>query len=75
MALARGQRDVDLVSRAIGSRKRQKERVYLKSQEIFENPNTGKSWHDDRSQRDHFWRPTLTRLGIPLRRPYQIRHT
>jgi integrase len=68
-------RDVDLVSRAVGALNRQKKHTFHKSEDIFENPNTAKPWHDDRSQRDHFWRPTLKRLGIRMRRPYQTRHT
>ncbi len=42
---------------------------------IFENPGTDRSWHDERSQRDTFWRPALRRAGIRWRRPYQTRHT
>jgi integrase len=49
--------------------------TYLKTPEIFENPVTHKPWHDDRSQRDHYWQPALKRLGIRMRRPYQTRHT
>jgi hypothetical protein len=35
-----------------------------------ENPNTGEPWHDERSQRDTFWAPTLKGLGIRSRRAY-----
>ena len=36
---------------------------------------TSKPLHDERSQRDHFWTPTLRKLGIRHRRAYQTRHT
>ncbi|AMO94533.1 phage integrase family protein [Collimonas fungivorans] len=68
-------RDVDLVDRAIAVLQAQKSFTYMKSAEIFENPVTEKPWHDERSQRDHYWKPTLKRLGIRTRRAYQTRHT
>lgn len=45
------------------------------SADVFRNPVTGKPWHDERSQRDHYWRPSLKRLGIRWRRAYATRHT
>ena len=36
---------------------------------------TNRAWHDERSQRDHYWRPALRRTGIRWRRPYNTRHT
>ena len=36
---------------------------------------TGRPWHDERSQRDTFWRPALRVCGIRWRRAYQTRHT
>lgn len=45
------------------------------SPDVFQNPNTGQPWHDDRSQRDHYWTPTLRKLGIRTRRAYCTRHT
>jgi integrase len=71
-------REVDLVERAIKVLINQKQYTYKKSedtQEIFWNPNTERPWHDERSQRDHYWQPSLKRLGIRMRRPYQTRHT
>jgi len=49
--------------------------TFLADGEIFQNPVTGRSWHDERSQRDHYWKPALRRLGIRQRRAYQTRHT
>ena len=75
-------RDVELVDRALAVLQRQKPITFMKmlrvddqSPTIFQNPNTGKSWHDERSQRDHYWQPALRALGIRSRRPYQTRHT
>jgi integrase len=68
-------RDVDLVERAVEVLQAQKPHTFMKSGEIFENPVTGAPWHDERSQRDHYWQPTLKRLGIRMRRSYQTRHT
>lgn len=42
---------------------------------IFSNPVTGRPWHDERSQRDHYWTPALQALGIRHRRAYCTRHT
>ncbi len=68
-------RDVDLVDRAINALQAQKAFTYLKSAEVFENPVTGRPRHDERSQRDHYWKPSLENLGIRARRTYQTRHT
>lgn len=45
------------------------------SPDIFQNPITGKAWHDERSQRDTFWRPSLRRTGVRYRTAYATRHT
>jgi len=42
---------------------------------IFSSPTTKRPWHDERSQRDHYWTPALAKLGIRKRRAYQTRHT
>ena len=43
--------------------------------DIFQNPVTRQPWHDERSQREHYWTPTLKRLKIRRRRAYCTRHT
>lgn len=43
--------------------------------DIFMNPVTGRHWHDERSQREHYWTPSLKRLKIRRRRAYCTRHT
>jgi len=75
------ERDVDMVARAVEALAAMKPYTYMNKMEdgsaacIFENPVTGKPWHDERSQRDHYWKPTLKRLGIRHRRAYSTRHT
>lgn len=43
--------------------------------DIFQHPVTKRPWHDERSQRDTYWRPTLKRCGIRWRSAYSTRHT
>lgn len=77
-------RDVDLVSRALDALTAMKPWTMVGSTDpadqqlgrcIFQNPVTNRAWHDERSQRDHYWTPTLMKLGIRRRRAYQTRHT
>lgn len=74
-------RDVDLVPLAMTALQSMKPFTFLKRDDdgrpadVFENPVTGRPWHDERSQRDHYWAPTLKRLGIRGRRAYCTRHT
>lgn len=75
------EREVDLVAKAMEAVELMKQYTFLKKNEageeadIFENPVTGRAWHDERSQRDHYWYPSLKRLGIRKRRSYATRHT
>lgn len=69
------EREVDLTAPALNALARVRPFTFMKSADIFENPVTGKPWHDERSQRDHYWTPTLKRLGIRHRRAYNTRHT
>jgi integrase len=78
-------RDVDLLPQALEALKAmrpitsmlrvKREKDEDTSADIFRNPVTRKAWHDERSQRDHYWRPSLKRLGIRWRRAYATRHT
>lgn len=70
-------RDVDLVTRAVAALQVMKPWTFMGGQDaaIFQNPVTNRPWHDERSQRDHYWMPSLRRLGIRRRRAYQTRHT
>jgi integrase len=75
------ERDVDLVGRALEALAAMKAYTFLKKNKdgdpvnVFENPVTARPWHDERSQRDHYWTPALKRLGIRHRRAYNTRHT
>ena len=66
---------MDLSPRALAALTRMKKHTLMKGAEIFQNPVTQKSWHDDRSQREHYWNPALRRTGIRRRRAYSTRHT
>ena len=74
-------RDVYLVEEARRALAIMKPYTFLKSlgaervSRIFESPVTNAPWHDERSQRDTFWAPTLKALGIRSRRAYCTRHT
>lgn len=75
------ERDVDLVGPALEALATMKPYTFMKRTEdgepvdLFENPVTGRAWHSEGSQRDHYWTPTLKRLGIRHRRAYNTRHT
>jgi integrase len=75
------ERLVDLVPQAMAALQVMKAYTFMKRTEegepvdIFENPVVGRRWHDERSQRDHYWKPTLRALGIRERRAYCTRHT
>lgn len=70
-------REFDLVSRALAAIQSMKVWTAMggPTAEIFQNIETSKPLHDERSQRDHFWTPTLRKTGIRHRRAYQTRHT
>lgn len=68
------ERDVDLLPQAVEALTLLEPHT-APSGDVFQNPVTGRPWHDERSQRDHYWKPTLKRLGIRPRRAYCTRHT
>lgn len=68
-------RYVELNARAKAALKRQKLHTHLKSNYVFLNPITGKTWSDQRSQSQVYWTPTLKKLELHHRTPYQTRHT
>lgn len=70
-------RIVQLSSRAMAAIKAQKQHTFLadKGGWVFLDPRSGERWADDWTPREMYWRPTLTRLGIRYRSPYQTRHT
>ena len=54
---------------------RQKKHTYLAGGRIFNDPRYDQPWIDERAFRRSFWAPTLKRLGLHYRRPYNCRHT
>jgi len=75
-------REVELTEQAMAALETMKPHTFTDSSGsengsnyIFQNPITGKPWHDERSQRDHYWKPALKALGIRWRRAYNTRHT
>jgi integrase len=68
-------REVLLTPQAMEALTAMRPYTQMKAGDIFEHPALGAPWHDDRAQRDTFWKPTLARLGIRARRPYTTRHT
>lgn len=69
-------RDVELVDRVLAALRRQKKLTFMRSHGfIFENPLTERPFHDERSQRDTYWKPSLKRVGLRYRSPYHTRHT
>lgn len=68
-------RDVILNSRALAALKRQKAHTFLAGGPVWLDPRYGEPWIDERAFRRSYWTPTLKRLGIRYRRPYNMRHT
>ena len=68
-------RTIKLNSRATDALQRQRAHTQLAGGAVFNDPRFGKPWVDERAFRRSFWTPTLKRLGIRYRRPYNMRHT
>ena len=69
-------RHVALNSRAMAALKAMKAHTFmLPGGWVFVDPRSGDRWADDEGPRENFWRPTLRRLGIRYRSPYETRHT
>jgi integrase len=68
-------RTVKLNSRALGAIQRQRQHTQMAGQEVFQDPRYSTPWVDERAFRRSYWTPTLKRLGIRYRRPYNMRHT
>lgn len=56
---------VDLVAHAVAALLAMKPWTSMGGMEavIFQNPVTNKAWHDEHSQCDHYWTPSLRRLA------------
>ena len=62
-----------LNSRALAAIKRQAKHTRMTGEHIFMDPRYSKHWTDERAFRRSFWAPTLKRLGIGYRVPYNTR--
>ena len=68
-------RAVKLNSRSLQALQRQRQFTRVAGGPAFQDPRYGTPWVDERAFRRSFWTPTLKRLGIRYRRPYNMRHT
>jgi integrase len=67
-------RMVFLNSRAMDAIKAQKAHTFIAGEHVFHDPRDGKRWGGEPKFR-WFWLPTLKRLGIRHRPPYNTRHS
>lgn len=68
-------RDVLLNSRALAALTRQRKHTQVAGAHVWLDPRYGTPWLEERAFRRSYWTPTLKRLGIRYRRPYNMRHT
>lgn len=68
-------RRVKLNSLALAAIVAQKAHTLLAGGHVFHDPRYGERWADERAFRRSYWSPTLKRLGIRYRQPYNTRHT
>lgn len=68
-------RDVLLNSRAAAALQRQRAASQVAGAHVWLDPRYGTPWTEERAFRRTYWTPTLKRLGIRYRRPYNMRHT
>lgn len=69
------ERLVHLNSRAHAAIHKQLEHTGNIGQDVFNDPRYETPWNDERAFRRSYWVPTLKKLGIRYRRPYNMRHT
>ncbi len=67
-------RTVHLNSRAFDALMRQRKQTQVTGSGVFSDPRYFAEWSDERAFRRSYWTPTLKRLGIRYRRPYNMRH-
>jgi integrase len=68
-------RDIKLNTRALAAFTRQAKHTRITGEHVFQDPRYGTHWKDERAFRRSYWAPTLKRLGIRYRVPYNTRHT
>lgn len=68
-------RTVHLNSRAFEALSRQRKHTQVVGAGVFADPRYFAEWSDERAFQRSYWTPTLKRLGIRYRRPYNMRHS
>lgn len=68
-------RVVKLNSRALAALQRQRQHTFLADGAVFHDPRKGEAWPDEKNFKKRCWAPTLKRLGMRWRPPYNTRHT
>lgn len=68
-------RQVSLNSRALAAVQRQRKHTQVRNQHVFVDPRYDEPWFEERAFRRSYWEPTLRRLSMRYRRPYNTRHT
>lgn len=68
-------RVVKLGTRAMAVLQRQRAYTYLAGGAVFHDPHHGAAWADEKAWKKRCWVPSLKRLGIRYRPPYNTRHT
>lgn len=68
-------RQVILNSRALAALKRQRKHTQVRDRHVFVDPRYDEPWFEERAFRRSYWEPTLRRLGMRYRPPYNTRHT
>lgn len=68
-------RDVQLNSLALAALTAQKAHTFLAGEHVWLDPRYGTPWTEERAFRRSYWTPSLKRLGIRYRRPYNMRHS
>jgi integrase len=68
-------RKVALNSRAMVALQRQRAHTQIRNEHVFLDPRYDLPWLEERAFRRSFWEPTLRRLGMRYRPPYNTRHS
>lgn len=68
-------RQVTLNSRSLAALQRQRKYTQIRDQHVFLDPRYDEPWYEERAYRRSYWEPTLRRLGMRYRPPYNTRHT
>jgi integrase len=68
-------RDVILNSRALAALQRQAKHTRMRGTHVWLEPVHGTTWSPESVFVTKYWAPTLKRLGIRYRRPYNMRHS